>query len=111
MASRVTMLLARDSVLSSAGIAVISLDLPLTSRWPSTKPCSLAQALTRCSGPCARPRSKDRRRVLPSMAMTSRLKAATADCAQAAGLEGVRVDQHEHAPEGVVRGNAVGQAQ
>jgi hypothetical protein len=28
-----------------------------------------------------------------------------------AGLEGVRVDQHEDAPEGVVRGNAVGQRQ
>src|SRR3954464_2604533 len=28
-----------------------------------------------------------------------------------AGLEGVRVDQHEDAPEGVVRGNAVSQAQ
>jgi hypothetical protein len=28
-----------------------------------------------------------------------------------AGLEGVRVDQHEDAPEGVMRGNAVGQRQ
>src|SRR4051812_41257936 len=28
-----------------------------------------------------------------------------------AGLEGIRVDQHEDAPEGVVRGNAVSQAQ
>ena len=28
-----------------------------------------------------------------------------------AGLEGVRIDQHEDAPEGVVRGNAVGQGQ
>ena len=28
-----------------------------------------------------------------------------------AGLEGVRVDQHEDAPKGVVRGNAVGQGQ
>jgi hypothetical protein len=27
------------------------------------------------------------------------------------GLEGVRIDQHEDAPEGVVRGNAVGQGQ
>ena len=28
-----------------------------------------------------------------------------------AGLEGVWIDQHEDAPEGVVRGNAVGQGQ
>ncbi|MDF3017050.1 MAG: hypothetical protein K0R44_2275, partial [Thermomicrobiales bacterium] len=28
-----------------------------------------------------------------------------------AGLEGVRIDQHEDPPEGVVRGNAVGQGQ
>ena len=28
-----------------------------------------------------------------------------------AGLEGIRVDQHEDPPEGVVRGNAVGQGQ
>src|SRR3954466_15398863 len=28
-----------------------------------------------------------------------------------AGLEGIRVDQHEDAPEGVVRGNAIGQGQ
>jgi hypothetical protein len=57
MASKVTMLFFSDSVSSSAGIAVISFDLPSTSRWPSARPCSLAQALTRCSGPCARPRS------------------------------------------------------
>src|SRR3954454_23560655 len=83
MASRVTMLFVSDSVSSSAGIAVISFDLPSTSRCPSTSPCSLAQALTRCSGPCARPRSKERRSVLPSMATTSRSKASAKDCAQA----------------------------
>jgi hypothetical protein len=57
------MLFFKDNVLSSAGIAVISFDLPSTARWPSASPCPLAQALTRCSGPCARPRSKDRRTV------------------------------------------------
>src|SRR4051794_41962796 len=60
-------------------IAVISFDLPSTSCWPRARPCSLAQALTRCSGPCARPRSKERRRVLPSMATTSRSKASAKD--------------------------------
>jgi|tagenome__1003787_1003787.scaffolds.fasta_scaffold20495093_2 hypothetical protein len=49
------LLVLKDRVSSSAGIAVISFDLPSTSRWPSTRPCSLAQALTKCSGPCARP--------------------------------------------------------
>src|SRR3954469_2276732 len=83
MASNVTMQLFKDSVSSSAGIAVISFDLPSTSRWPSTKPCSLAQALTRCNGPCARPRSKERRSLLPSIATTSRWTTAAKDCAQA----------------------------
>src|SRR3954452_21807030 len=43
MASRVTMQFFNDSVSSSAGIAVISFDLPSTSRWPRARPCSLAQ--------------------------------------------------------------------
>src|SRR3954465_14593787 len=81
MASNVTMQFFKDSVSSSAGIAVISFDLPSTSRWPSTRPCSLA--LTRCSGPCARLRSKERRSVLPSIATTSRSMASARDCAQA----------------------------
>src|SRR5215207_7517978 len=83
MASKVTMPFFTDSVSSSAGIAVISFDLPSTSRWPSTKPCSLAQALTRCNGPCARPRSKERRSVWPSIATTSRWKTSANDWAQA----------------------------
>src|SRR3954469_4995655 len=83
MASKVTMQFFTDSVSSSAGIAVISFDLPSTSRWLSTKPCSLAQALTRCNGPCARPRSKERRSVLPSIATTSRWKTSAKDWAQA----------------------------
>src|SRR3954447_9655109 len=72
MASNVTMQFFKDSISSSTGIAVISFDLPSTLGWPSTKPCSLA--LTRCNGPCARP--KDRRRVLPSIATTSRSNAS-----------------------------------
>src|SRR5215211_6469816 len=113
MASNVTMQVFKESVSSSAGIAVISFDLPSTSRWPSTKPCSLAQALTRCNGPCARPRSKERRSVLPSIATTSRWKTLAKGLGPGAeaGLEGIRVDQHEDAPEGVVRGNAMGQGQ
>ena len=113
MASSVTMQFFKASWSSSAGMAVISFDLPSTQRWPSTRPCSLAQALTRCRGPCARPWSNERRSVLPSIATTSRSKPATSEPAQAreAGLEGVRVDQHEDAPEGVVRGNAVRQLQ
>src|SRR3954465_11054034 len=113
MASKVTMQFFTDSVSSSAGIAVISFDLPSTSRWPSTKPCSLAQALTRCNGPCARPRSKERRSVLPSIAhdlAVEDLGKGLGPGAEA-GLEGIRVDQHEDAPEGVVRGNAIGQGQ
>src|SRR6202051_4166373 len=34
-----------------SGTAVISFDLSPTWRWPSTRPRSLAQALTICSGP------------------------------------------------------------
>src|SRR3954465_8957307 len=122
MATKVTMQFFKDSVSGGAGIAVTSFDFTPTSRWPSTKVCSLAQALTRCNGPCARPRSKERRSVLPSIATTSRWKTSAKDWAQAlgprrlgpgaeAGLEGIRVDQHEDAPEGVVRGNAMGQGQ
>ncbi len=64
----------KDSVSSSAGIAVISFDLPSAGR-----PCSLA--LTKCSGPWARP--NERRSVLPSIATTSRSKVSAKDWAQA----------------------------
>src|SRR3954447_21150090 len=108
MASRVTMQFFNDSVSSSAGIAVISFDLPSTSRWPRARPCSLAQALTRCSGPCARPRSKERRRGLAVNGHDLPVEGLGKGLSPGAeaGLEGVRVDQHEDAPEGVVRGNA-----
>jgi hypothetical protein len=67
-------------------MAVISLDLPSTQRWPSTRPCSLPQALTGCSGDCSRPWSNERRSVLPSMATTSRSKPASSEPAQAVKL-------------------------
>ena len=68
MASMVTVQPTRSSSLSSAGIAVISLDLPSTASWPSTSPDSAAQARTRCSA--ARPvtSSREPRAVLPSRA-------------------------------------------
>src|SRR3954453_11481501 len=112
MASSVTMLFSNASWSSSSGMAVISLDASWTRRWPSTRPCSLAQALTRCKGDRSRPRSNERRSVLPSMAITSRSKPSTSEPTQAApALEGIGIDEHEHTPEGIVRGNAVGQVQ
>ena len=60
----------KDSVSSSAGIAVISFDLPSAGR-----PCSLA--LTKCTW--ARPNE----RRLPSIATTSRSKVSAKDWAQA----------------------------
>jgi len=73
------MLFSSASWSSSSGTAVISFDLPSTQRWPSTRPCSLAQALTTCSGDCSRPWSKERRIVLPSMATTSRSNLSTSE--------------------------------
>src|SRR5919206_2664525 len=64
--------------------AVISLDVSRTQRWPSTRPCSLAQALTRCKGDRSRLRSNERRSVLPSIAITSRSKPSTSEPTQAA---------------------------
>jgi hypothetical protein len=68
----VTMPFFKDSVSSSAGIAVISFDLPSAGR-----PCSLA--LTKCTWA----RSNERRSVLPSIATTSRSKVSAKDWAQA----------------------------
>jgi hypothetical protein len=53
----------KDSVSSSAGIAVISFDLPSTSRWPSDSPCSLAQALKQASKASGSISMKTRRKV------------------------------------------------
>ena len=49
-------------------MAVISLDFSSVATWPRAIPCSLAQALTMCSGPSPWAASWDRRHVLPSMA-------------------------------------------
>src|SRR4028119_1899382 len=113
MASTVTMLFPRANRSRSSGMAVIPFDWSSTQRWPSTRSCSLAQALTRCSGACPCLRSNERRSVLPSMATTSRSKPAASEPAQAEkpASNASGVDQHEHAPEGVVRGDAVRQLQ
>ena len=66
------MLFSSTSWSSNSGTALISFDLPSTQRWPSTRPCSDAQALTTCSGDWSRPRPNERRIVSPSMANTSR---------------------------------------
>ena len=103
MASNVTMPFFKDSVSSSAGIAVISFDLPSTSRWPSARPCSLAQALTRCSGPWpGRGRRSGARLAVDRHDLPVEGLGKGLGPGAEAGLEGVRVDQHEDAPEGVV---------
>ena len=52
MASSVTRVFPSIKLSSNSGMAVISLDLSSTRRWPSTRFCSLAHALTKCSGDC-----------------------------------------------------------
>src|SRR5918993_2160200 len=118
MASTVTMLFCRANRSSSSGMAVISFDLSPTQRWPSTRSCSLAQALTR-SGT-----HQVQRRVLVLMVERASERLAIggdhlaleasrkrASPGREAGLERLGVDQYEHAPEGVVRGDAVRQRQ
>src|SRR6516162_3032290 len=68
MASMVTTAPARSSRRSNSGMAVISFDLPSTACWPRSRWFSLAQALIRCSAPFPPAPSKERRKVLPSMA-------------------------------------------
>ena len=53
-------------------MAVISLDFSSTATWPSSRWLAVAQAWTRCKADWPLARSNDRRRVLPSMAMTCR---------------------------------------
>lgn len=72
-------ILAQTSLSSSSGAAVISFDLSSTQRWPSTRPCSLAQALTPCSGDCSRSGSNKPRIVMPSMAITLRSNLAASE--------------------------------
>src|SRR3954468_4884807 len=61
-----------DNSSSSCGTAVISLDLPSTATWPSSRRCSADQAWTICSGDLPVTRSNERRSVLPSTATTPR---------------------------------------
>src|SRR3954471_24764028 len=110
MASRVTMLPCRANWSRSAGMAVISLDLSSTQRWPSTSPCALAQALTRCSGARSCLRSNERRSVfVDGDHLALEAGRQRGGPGREAGLERLGVDQHEHASEGVVRGDAVRQ--
>lgn len=67
-ASAVTMHLASSSARSNSGMAVISLRLFLTLRWPNRRPLSVAQALTITRG--SSPWLSARRTVLPSSATT-----------------------------------------
>src|SRR4051812_22476061 len=94
-------------------MAVISLDASWTRRWPSTRPCSLAQALTRCKGDRSRLRSNERRSVLPSMAITSRSKPSTSEPTQAASPRSKASGSMSMNTRRKVsvRGNAVGQVQ
>src|SRR3954462_9829706 len=71
-ASAVTIQPLSDSSSSSFGTAVISLDLPSTAIWPSSRRCSADQAWTICSGDLPVTRSNERRSVLPSTATTPR---------------------------------------
>ena len=70
MASIVTIAPEIESIFSSSGIAVISLDFSSTATWPSSRWLAVAQAWTMCKADFPLARSKERRRVLPSMAMT-----------------------------------------
>src|SRR3954447_2614789 len=102
MASRVTMLFFKSSVSSSTGIAVISFDLPSTTRWPAllTGADQVQWSLRPAEGAALAVDRHD----LTLEGLSKRLCPG-----REASLEGVRVDQHEDAPEGVVRGNTVGQ--
>ena len=66
----VTMAPFSESILSSLGTAVISLDLASVAICASTRRCSQPQALTMCRGDLPLARSNERRKTLPSMATT-----------------------------------------
>ncbi len=70
MASMVSMQPDTSSCWSNSGIAVISLDLASVRVWPSTREFSEAQALTMWMASLPALRSRERRRVLPSTAIT-----------------------------------------
>src|SRR3954470_5577490 len=69
-ASAVTIARFSDSISSSFGTAVISFDLSPVATCARTNREPAAQALTRCNGDRSAARSKERRSVLPSMAIT-----------------------------------------
>ena len=102
------MLFFKSSVSSSAGIAVISFDLPSTTRWPAL--LTGADQVQRPLRPAAVEGAAQGFAVnghdLPIDGLGTGLRPGAE-----AGLEGVRIDQPEDPPEGVVRGNAVGQRQ
>ena len=93
------------------GTAVISLDLSATAIGPSVRLFALAQALTRCRAalPCARSGA-------PGLPVQSDLLevgglAEGLDPGSEAARERLRVQVREDVAEGVLGGNAVGQAQ
>jgi hypothetical protein len=104
------MLFFSDSVSSSAGIAVISFDLPSTSRWPALLTSPRADQMQRPLRSAAVERAAQglaiNRHNLPLEGLGTGLRPGGE-----ASFEGIRVDQPEDPPEGVVRGNAVGQGQ
>src|SRR4051794_31415995 len=121
IASSVTMQPSSRRVSSSSGTAVISFDSPSTARWPSASPRSLAE----CQPALARPGADQVQRPAlvaaaaraPPRLAVDRHHLALDPVRQGlrpageAGLERVRVDEHEHPPEGVVRGDAVRQGE
>ena len=66
-----------------AGTAVISLLFSSTASCPNTKRFSPAQALTKCNAPWPVAVSKERRRILPSTAITSPTECVCKDCVHA----------------------------
>ena len=69
-ASAVTIVPFSDSISSSFGTAVISLDLASVAICASTRRCSQPQAQTMCNGDLPLALSNERRRTLPSIATT-----------------------------------------
>ena len=70
IASVVTTQPSSESISSSFGMAVISLDPSSTATWPKTSRAPQAQAETRCKDEASVARSYERRSVLPSTATT-----------------------------------------
>ena len=69
-ASAVTIVPFNDNSLRRLGTAVISLDLASVAIWASTMRCSHPHALTMCRADLPLARSNERRKTLPSIAIT-----------------------------------------